>query len=69
MDFELKSPEIYHPLTKKLQYLVDKGEFAGSLCLVSRKGVIEYYNKFGLKDIEQNIPIEFNDILWIASLT
>ncbi len=69
MKIKEKTPRTFRALTNRLHELLGKEELPSAICLVSRKGKVQYCNKIGWKDLENKIPIEFNDIFQIASMT
>jgi CubicO group peptidase (beta-lactamase class C family) len=56
-------------LTNTFQGYVDKGELAGAVVLVARKGKIAYFESFGKSDMENKKSMEKNSIFRIASQT
>ncbi len=69
MKTEKISPKSFAELTKEFQKLVNDNETGSILCVVYQKGKLAYCNKFGWKDKKKNIPIEFDDIFRIYSMT
>jgi CubicO group peptidase (beta-lactamase class C family) len=63
------NPESFSELTKEFKELIESNETGSVLCVVYHKGKIAYCNKFGWKDKENKIPIEFDDIYRIYSMT
>jgi CubicO group peptidase (beta-lactamase class C family) len=52
-----------------MQGYVDRGQFAGILTLVARKGQVAYLEKCGWQDIENQRPMELDTIFRIYSMT
>ena len=48
---------------------VDENKIAGFITLVARKGKIVHLEKYGMRDIEQQRPMEYNTIFRLASMT
>ena len=48
---------------------VDRGEIAGIVTLVSRKGKIAHLSAVGYQDVVQNIPMETDTLFRIFSMT
>ena len=61
------SAERLERLGDALQAYVDKGELAGSVTLVARRGRIAYFQAFGQRDREANSPMQTDAIFRIAS--
>ena len=61
------SAERLERLSDTLQAYVDKGEVAGSVTLVARRGRIAYFEAFGQRDREANAPMQTDAIFRIAS--
>ena len=61
------SAERLERLGDALQAYVDKGEVAGSVTLVARRGRIAYFEAFGQRDREANAPMQTDAIFRIAS--
>jgi CubicO group peptidase (beta-lactamase class C family) len=63
------NPDSFAELTKEFQKYIDE-EITGSiLCAVYHKDRIVYCDKFGWKDKEHNIPIAFDDIFRMYSMS
>jgi len=69
MKIEVRNPESFTDLTSEFQKYIDDDETGGILCAVYKKGNLVYCNKFGWKDKENQIPIAFDDIFRIYSMT
>ncbi len=63
------STERLQILSHTLQEYVDNGELSGGVALVARRGQIAYFQSFGRKDIENDVPMQENSIFRIASQT
>jgi len=61
------SAERLERLGAALQAYVDKGEVAGSVTLVARRGRVAYFEAFGQRDREANAPMQTDAIFRIAS--
>ncbi len=61
------SAERLERLGAALQAYVDKGELAGSVTLVARRGHVAYFQAFGKRDREANAPMQTDAIFRIAS--
>ena len=48
---------------------VEKGEIAGIVTLVARKGKIAHFSAVGYQDAEQEIPMELDTLFRIYSMT
>lgn len=69
-------PETVGMSSQQLAYIdsmmndyVKKRKLPGGVALVARKGKIVHHKAYGLKDVEQNIPQQKDDIIRIASMT
>ena len=69
MKLETINPEIFAKVTDEFQKLMDNDETGSILSLIYYKGKIVYCNKFGWKDKEKGIPIEYDDIFRFYSMT
>jgi len=56
-------------LTERIKLGVAKGEIPGAVVLVARKGKIAYFESFGLRDSDSNVPMKSDSIFRIASMT
>jgi CubicO group peptidase (beta-lactamase class C family) len=61
------STERLERLSDALQAYVDRGELAGSVTLVARRGRIAYFEAFGRRDREASAPMTTDAIFRIAS--
>ena len=61
------SSERLERLSDTLQAYVDRGQLAGSVTLVARRGRIAYFEAFGRRDREANAPMRPDTIFRIAS--
>ena len=61
--------EAFSKLTDKFQNFIDNNETGSILCAVYHEGRLVYCNKFGWRDKTNKIPIEFDDIFRIYSMT
>ncbi len=69
MKIEKLDPEVFNKLSHEFQTYIDENVTGSVLCAIYHKGKIVYCNKFGWKDKENQIPIEFDDIFRIYSMT
>lgn len=69
MKIKVRNPESFTDLTSEFQKYIDDDETGGILCAVYKKGNLVYSNKFGWKDKEDKIPIAFDDIFRLHSMT
>ena len=69
MKLQVENPKSFETLTSEFQKYIDDNKTGGILCAVYQKGNLVYCNKFGWKDKENKIPIAFDDIFRIYSLT
>jgi CubicO group peptidase (beta-lactamase class C family) len=69
MKIQQKVPEVFVELTEYFQNFIDKEETGCVIFAAYHKGEIAYCNKFGWKDKEKKIPIEFDDIFRMYSMT
>ena len=69
MKIERLEPEVFTKLSHKFQTYIDENVTGSVLCAIYHKGKIVYCNKFGWKDKENQIPIAFDDIFRIYSMT
>jgi len=74
--FSLTPPETLNFSSAKLekarqqmQSYVDERKFPGLITLVARRGKIVHAEKYGMQDIENNRPMQFNTIFRLASMT
>lgn len=56
-------------ISQTLQTCVDEGKLAGATVLISRRGLIGYYQSFGYMDLEAQKPMSHGAIFRIASMT
>jgi len=56
-------------ITQAMQQLVDKGELAGMVVLVARKGKLVYQRSFGMQDKASRIPMSVDSIFRVYSMT
>ena len=63
------NPEAFEILSHEFQTYIDNNETGGVLCAVYYQDKLVYCNRFGWKDKENKIPIAFNDIFRIYSMT
>ena len=63
------STERLNRISAWIQADVDKGIVPGAVVMVLRKGKIAYYEAFGYRDREKNIPMTRNSIFRLASMT
>jgi CubicO group peptidase (beta-lactamase class C family) len=61
------SSERLDRLTDALQGYVDRGEVAGSVAIVVRRGQVAYLEAFGHQDIEADLPMRADTVFRIAS--
>ena len=69
MKLKTINPESFSEVTKEFQKKIDKNETGSILSVVYHKGELVYCNKFGWKDKENQIPIEYDDIFRFYSMT
>ncbi len=63
------SPERLQRLTTVFQAYADDKKMSGSVVLIARHGKVAYFNAFGKRDIEANVPMQNEAIFRIASQT
>ena len=63
------NPEAFKILSHEFQTYIDNNVTGGVLCAVYYQDKLVYCNRFGWKDKENKIPIAFNDIFRIYSMT
>ena len=63
------NPPNFKKLSQELQTYIDNNRTGSILCVVYHQGKTVYRNKFGWKDKEKQIPIAFDDIFRIYSMT
>src|SRR5215831_11444685 len=56
-------------VTKAFQGYVDSGQIPGAVVLIARKDKVAYFQAFGYRDREQKIPMTFDTIFRLASMT
>jgi len=69
MKIEERTPESFSALTSEFQKHIDNNVTGSILCAIYHKGDLVYCNKFGWKDKENQIPIAFDDIFRMYSMT
>ncbi|MHA1952927.1 MAG: serine hydrolase domain-containing protein [Candidatus Heimdallarchaeaceae archaeon] len=69
MKIEEMIPDSFTKLTQEFQQLIDDNETGSILCIVYHEEKLVYCNKFGWKDKENNIPIGFDNIFRMYSMT
>lgn len=63
------SPERLKRVTALVQRYIDKGEIAGAVSLVARRGRIAQFEAQGVMDLESRKPMSTNTIFRLASMT
>lgn len=63
------SPERLKRVTALVQRYIDKGEIAGAVSLVARRGRIAHFEAQGVMDLESRKPMSTNTIFRLASMT
>jgi CubicO group peptidase (beta-lactamase class C family) len=69
MLIERISPDSFDELSKEFQKYIDEDITGSILCVVYHKDKIVYCNKFGWKDKKNRIPIAFDDIFRMYSMS
>ncbi|NPD89061.1 MAG: beta-lactamase family protein [Asgard group archaeon] len=69
MKIEEITPSSFNKLTQYFQNFIEIEETGSILFAAYHKGKLAYCNKFGLRDREEKIPIEFDDIFRFYSMT
>ena len=69
MKIEQINPAVFKKLSLEFQTYIDNNITGSVLCAIYHQGKIVYCNKFGWKDKENQIPIAFDDIFRIYSMT
>ena len=63
------SPERLERLARVMQAYVDRGDVAGAVSLVARRGKVVHFSTFGSRDAEAGAPMTHDTIFRIASMT
>ena len=63
------SPERLERLERVMQAYVDRGDVAGAVSLVARRGKVVHFSTFGSRDAEAGAPMTHDTIFRIASMT
>jgi len=63
------NPAVFKKLSLEFQTYIDDSITGSVLCAIYHQGKLVYCNKFGWKDKENQIPIAFDDIFRIYSMT
>ncbi len=63
------NPTVFKKLSLEFQTYIDENITGSVLCAIYHQGKLVYCNKFGWKDKENQIPIEFDDIFRLYSMT
>ena len=63
------SPERLERLHGRLQSLVDQKKYSGMVMLLARNGKIVDWQTYGLRDVEQHLPMERDTIVRIYSMS
>ncbi len=69
MIFKTINPESFAKVSKEFQKIIENKLTNSILSIVYHKGELVYCNKFGWKDEENKIPIEYDDIFRFYSMT
>ena len=56
-------------ITHAMQQIVDKGELAGMVVMLARKGKLVYQRSFGMQDKDKQVPMALDSIFRIYSMT
>lgn len=68
-DKEAFSPEGLEAAQRNVERYVDEGRLAGVLTLVAHRGEIVHQQAYGVRDIETQVPMDFDTIFRLASMT
>jgi CubicO group peptidase (beta-lactamase class C family) len=63
------SPQRLERLHARLRSLVDEGRYAGMVSLLARNGRLVDWQTYGLRDVEQKLPMEKDTIVRIYSMS
>ena len=63
------SAERLQRVTKRMQEYIDKGQVAGVVTLIARRGKVVHYEAQGYRNREQKVPMQKDDIFVIMSMT
>ena len=63
------SSERLERIDKVIKQYVENKWMPGAVAIIARKGTVVYYKGFGYRDIENNDPVQIDDIYRIASMT
>jgi len=63
------NPEVFKKLSTEFQTYINDNVTGSVLCAIYHQNKIVYCNKFGWKDKENQIPIQFDDVFRIYSMT
>ena len=63
------SPERLEKLHARLQSLVDQKKYSGMVLLLARNGKVVDWQTYGLRDVEQRLPMEKDTIVRIYSMS
>jgi len=69
MNIKQINPAVFEKLSLEFQTYIDDTLTGSVLCAIYHQGKLVYCNKFGWNDKENQIPIEFDDIFRIYSMT
>ena len=69
MKIKQLNPEAFKKLSHEFQTYIDDNITGSVLCAIYHQGRLIYCNKFGWKDKKNQIPIAFDDIFRIYSMT
>lgn len=56
-------------ITQAMQQIVDKGELAGMVVMLARKGKLVYQKSFGMQDKDKHVPMATDSIFRVYSMT
>lgn len=68
-DDEAFSAEKLEAAQRNVERYVDEGHLAGVLTLVAHKGTIIHQRAYGVRDLETQVPMDFETIFRLASMT
>lgn len=63
------SSERLQRLTKRMQEYIDRGQVAGTVTLIARRGKVVHYEAQGFRNREQKAPMQKDDIFVMMSMT
>lgn len=63
------SSERLHRVSKRMAEYIDKGQVAGAVTLIARRGKVVHFEAQGYRNREEKIPMQKDDIFVIMSMT